>query len=108
MDTNRKATRSTDTGAPAPRPRLSPDRVIEAAIALADAGGITSLTMRKLGNDLGVEAMSLYNHVANKDALLDGMIDVVFDEIDVPRRGKWRGAMRTRATSLRAVLARHP
>lgn len=108
MDTNRKATRSTDTGAPAPRPRLSPDRVIEAAIALADAGGITSLTMRKLGNDLGVEAMSLYNHVANKDALLDGMIDVVFDEIDVPRRGKWRGAMRTRATSLRAVLTRHP
>ncbi len=64
-----------------PRAPLSRERVLRAAVALADESGIASLTMRKLGEAVGVEAMSLYNHVANKDDLLDGMIDVVFNEI---------------------------
>ena len=58
--------------------------MLRAAIALADEGGIESLSMRKLGQELGVEAMSLYNHVANKDDLLDGIVDAVTSEIDVP------------------------
>ena len=66
------------------RGRLSRDRVLRAAVALADAGGLESLTMRRLGEDLGVEAMSLYKHVANKDDLLDGMVDLVFAEIELP------------------------
>ena len=73
---------STDAGSG--RGRLSPERVLRAAVALADAGGIESLTMRRLGQDLGVEAMSLYKHVANKEALLDGMVDLVFAEIELP------------------------
>jgi AcrR family transcriptional regulator len=98
----------TDPGA-VPRVRLNRDRVLRASIALADAGGIESLTMRKLGEELGVEAMSLYNHVANKDDLLDGMIDVVFNEIDLPSGGTdWRTAMRQRAISARKVMSRHP
>ena len=65
--------------------------------------------MRKLGEELGVEAMSLYNHVANKDDLLDGMVDLVFGEIELPSGGTdWRTAMRRRAISARAVLTRHP
>ena len=67
-----------------PRVPLNRERVLEAAIAFADENGIESLTMRKLGEAVGVEAMSLYNHVANKDDLLDGMVDVVFSEIDLP------------------------
>jgi len=90
------------------RARLTRDRVLAAAVELADAGGIDSLTMRKLGVELGVEAMSLYNHVANKSDLLDGMIDVVFAEIDLPVIGSdWRSAMRRRAVSARAALTRH-
>lgn len=90
------------------RARLTRDRVLSAAIALADAGGIDSLTMRKLGVELGVEAMSLYHHVANKADLLDGMIDGVFAEIDLPTDGTdWREAMRRRAVSVRQVLSRH-
>ncbi|MEA2129146.1 MAG: hypothetical protein QOJ85_2037 [Solirubrobacteraceae bacterium] len=91
------------------RPRLSRDRVLRAATGLADAGGIESLTMRRLGEELGVEAMSLYRHVANKVDLLDGMIDGVFAEIDLPSgRTDWRTAMRQRAISVRAVMSRHP
>jgi AcrR family transcriptional regulator len=91
-----------------PRARLSRDRVLAAAIALADAGGIESLSMRKLGVELGVEAMSLYRHVANKGDLLDGMIDGVFGEIDLPTSGTdWRAALRRRAISAREVLSRH-
>ena len=91
-----------------PRVRLNRDRVLRVAVGLADTGGIESLTMRKLGVELGVEAMSLYNHVANKADLLDGMIDVVFAEIDLPTGDSdWRVAMRRRATSAREVLARH-
>jgi AcrR family transcriptional regulator len=90
------------------RARLTRARVLAAAVELADAGGIESLTMRKLGVELGVEAMSLYNHVANKSDLLDGMIDVVFAEIDLPVIGSdWRSAMRRRALSARATLTRH-
>ena len=67
-----------------PRTPLSRERVLRAALELADAGGIESLTMRRLGQELGVEAMSLYNHVANKDDILDGIVDLVFGEIDLP------------------------
>ena len=88
---------------------LSRDRVLHAAVALADDSGIDSLSMRKLGEALGVEAMSLYNHVANKSDLVDGMIDVVFGEIELPRDDPhWREAMRRRAISARGVLGRHP
>jgi AcrR family transcriptional regulator len=80
-----------------------------AAVALADASGIESMTMRKLGEQLGVEAMSLYKHVANKDALLDGMIDSVFAEVYLPSGGPdWKSHMRQRAVSMRQVMARHP
>jgi AcrR family transcriptional regulator len=93
----------------AARAPLSRERVLAAAIALADAGGIEALTMRRLGQELGVEAMSLYRHVANKDDLLDGMVDVVFGEIELPTDGTdWRTAMRERAISVRAALTRHP
>ena len=90
------------------RVRLSRARVLGAAMALADGGGINSLTMRKLGQELGVEAMSLYKHVANKDDLLDGMIDLVFGEIELPStQDSWRSAMRRRAVAVRAVLSQH-
>jgi AcrR family transcriptional regulator len=90
------------------REPLSRDRVLRAAVALADQSGISSLSMRKLGEALGVEAMSLYNHVASKSDLLDGMIDIVFGEIDLPDGdGDWRATMRQRAISARQVLRRH-
>ena len=96
---------------PATEPRipLSRERVLRVAVAFADESGIASLTMRKLGEALGVEAMSLYNHVANKDELLDGMVDLVFSEIDLPSGGAdWKTAMRERAVSARHALSRHP
>ncbi len=92
-----------------PRLPLSRERVLGAAVAFADENGIASLSMRKLGEALGVEAMSLYNHVANKDQLLDGMVDLVFGEIDLPGGGAdWKMAMRERAESARQALRRHP
>jgi AcrR family transcriptional regulator len=92
-----------------PRPALTRERVLRAALSLADRGGIESLSMRRLGDKLGVEAMSLYNHVRNKEDLLDGMVDVVFSEIDLPlSEMDWRTAMRKRAISVRRVLLRHP
>jgi AcrR family transcriptional regulator len=91
------------------RAQLSRDRVLRAAVTRADQDGISSLSMRKLGEALGVEAMSLYNHVASKSDLLDGMIDIVFSEIDLPSvGGDWKAAMRRRAISARQVLRRHP
>jgi AcrR family transcriptional regulator len=91
------------------RARLTRERVLRAAIGLADAGGIARLTMRRLGEEVGVEAMSLYTHVASKDDLLDGMVDTVFAEIELPPGGTdWRTAMRDRASSARAALSRHP
>jgi AcrR family transcriptional regulator len=78
-------------------------------MAMADTNGIEALTMRKLAEVLGVEAMSLYNHVANKDDLLDGMVEAVFGEIDVPETGaNWKAPMRQRALDVRATLLRHP
>jgi AcrR family transcriptional regulator len=82
--------------------------VLRAGVAFADQNGIASLSMRKLGESLGVEAMSLYNHVTNKDQLLDGMVDLVFAEIDLPPGGvDWKAAMRERAESARQALRRH-
>ncbi|MCU1615418.1 MAG: putative transcriptional regulator, TetR family protein [Frankiales bacterium] len=99
---------TTNTGDRAPRIPLTRERVLHAAVALADESGSESLSMRKLGEAVGVEAMSLYHHVANKDDLLDGMIDVVFGEIELPSDcGDWMGAMRQRALSARRVLGRH-
>jgi AcrR family transcriptional regulator len=100
------------TAAPAPaegaRTPLSRDRVIGAAVELADRDGIDAVTMRKLAGALGVEAMSLYHHVANKEDLLDGMVDLVFGEVDLPVPDEeWWTAMRRRARSSRAALARH-
>ena len=90
------------------RTPLTRERVLLAAVAFADEHGIESLSMRKLGESLGVEAMSLYNHVANKDELLDGMVDIVFGDIGLPSGADgWKAAMRYRAISARAVLSRH-
>jgi AcrR family transcriptional regulator len=92
-----------------PRRSLTRDRVLLAGVDFADDNGIASLSMRKLGDALGVEAMSLYHHVANKDALLDGMVDLVFGEIDLPPgAADWKVAMRLRAQSARQALRRHP
>src|SRR5437879_1355197 len=88
---------------------LSKDRVLRAAVDLADRGGIEARSMRRLGQELGVEAMSLYNHVRNKEELLNGMIDIVFSEIDLPAAdADWSTAMRRRAISARQALKRHP
>ena len=94
---------------PRKRGPLTRERVLRAAMKLADAGGFESLTMRKLGNELGVEAMSLYNHVANKEDILDGIVDIVFSEIEAPSPGEvhWTRALRRRAISVREVLSRH-
>jgi AcrR family transcriptional regulator len=86
---------------------LTRERVLHTAVALADESGLDALSMRKLGEAVGVEAMSLYTHVANKDDLLDGMVDIVFGEIDLPSGVDWKAAMRQRAISARRVLARH-
>jgi AcrR family transcriptional regulator len=94
---------------PAAREPLNRQRVLAAGVSLADEVGIDSLTMRELGLRLGVEAMSLYNHVANKDDILDGMVDLVVSEIDLPPDPvDWREAMRRRAFSAQAVFSRHP
>jgi AcrR family transcriptional regulator len=83
--------------------------VLHAAIALADGAGIESLSMRKLAEDLGVVPMALYKHVANKEELLDGMIDVVVGQIDPPVQGTdWKTAVRQRILSARRALLRHP
>ncbi|MFI8185944.1 TetR/AcrR family transcriptional regulator [Actinacidiphila glaucinigra] len=95
--------------APQPaRKTLTRQLVVRAAVELADAGGLETISMRKVGEAVGVEAMSLYNHVANKEDLLDGMVDVVFGEVELPKPGgDWRQAMRQRAISMRLVLSRH-
>jgi AcrR family transcriptional regulator len=97
------------TPVPEPREPLSRERVLCAAVLLADEDGIESLTMRELGMRLGVEAMSLYNHVAGKDDILDGMVDLVVSEIDLPSDTvDWKEAMRRRAISAQSVFSRHP
>jgi AcrR family transcriptional regulator len=107
----RRADSTARRAAPNPEPRrpLSRERVLRAALALADRGGLDSLSMRRIAEELGVEAMSLYYHVANKDAILDGIIDVVAGEIDLPTVGTdWKAALRQNAISARNALLRHP
>src|SRR2546423_5937392 len=92
-----------------PRLPLSRDRILHAALELADEHGIESLTMRKLGQALGFEAMSLYNHVANKDDVLDGLLDLVLAESEPPSpAGDWATAVRASAISIHEALRRHP
>jgi AcrR family transcriptional regulator len=91
------------------REPLSRERILGAAVALADEGGVDSLSMRRIAQELGVVPMALYKHVANKDELLDGMVDVVVEEIDPPIRGAdWKTSMRERILSARRALLRHP
>ncbi len=93
---------------PAARAPLSRDRVLKAAVALADKEGLEGLSMRKLGAELGVVPMAFYKHVGNKEDMLDGMVDVVFAEISVPPPDlDWKATTRARAVSTRQVLARH-
>ncbi|HEX2372461.1 MAG TPA: TetR/AcrR family transcriptional regulator C-terminal domain-containing protein [Actinomycetota bacterium] len=92
-----------------PRAPLSRERVLRAAVALADEGGVESLSMRRIAQELGVVPMALYKHVANKDEMLDGMVDVVVGEIDPPLPGTdWKTAIRLRVLSARRALLRHP
>jgi AcrR family transcriptional regulator len=96
------------SGNPAGRAALSRERVLRGAAAVADASGIAALTMRSLARELGVKPMSLYHHVAGKDDILDGIVDLVFSEIDLPAPGgDWRLEMRRRAISARRVLRQH-
>ncbi len=99
-------TNNPNTSPPAP---LSRERVLHAALRLADQRGLETLSMRNLAQDLGVKAMSLYNHVDNKDDMLDSLVDIVVSEIEVPDLGvDWKTAMRRRAASAHAVLLCHP
>jgi AcrR family transcriptional regulator len=87
---------------------LTRERVLDAAVRLADESGIDALSMRRLAKELGVEAMSLYNHVANKDDLLAGITDLVLGEIELPEEGDWKTALRRSALSAHEVLRAHP
>src|SRR5687767_7912135 len=90
------------------RAPLTRERVLEAAMKLADAGGLEALSMRRLGQELGVEAMAVYYYFANKERVLDGIVDLVFGEIEVPSAGaEWKTEMRRRAMSVRDALLRH-
>ncbi len=94
---------------PQPRLPLSRDRILRAALELVDESGIDALTMRRLGQELGFEAMSLYNHVANKDDVIDGMLDLVLDEGELPAPGgNWETSIRESAVSVHAALRKHP
>ncbi len=92
---------------PGPRETLNRERVLSAAAELADERGIESVTMRALGRKLGVEAPALYNHVAGKDDILDGLVELLVSEIDVPTDVDWKEAMRREASSTRELFARH-
>ncbi|WP_404320623.1 TetR/AcrR family transcriptional regulator [Arthrobacter luteolus] len=92
-----------------PRPPLTRELVLRRAVELADAGGLAALTMRSLAQALEVKPMSLYHHVASKEKMLDGLVDIVFAEVDLPvDGGSWRTVMERRAASLRGALGRHP
>ncbi len=92
----------------APRPALTRERILRAALTQADAGGLEELTMRRLAEVLGAAPMALYRHIANREDLVDGLVDLVFEEINLPPSGvDWKTAMRQRAISLRDVLSRH-
>ncbi len=98
-----------DGGNATPRVPLSRDRVLRAALALADEGGVEAVSMRRLGQVLGVEAMSLYKHVADKEAILDGIADLVMDEVEVPSPDlDWRTSIRRSAISAHEAFRRHP
>ena len=91
------------------RAPLSRDRILHGAVAVADAAGIGALTMRSLACELGVKPMSLYHYVASKDEILDGIVDLIFGEIDLPSPGgDWRAQLHRRAVSARRALRRHP
>jgi len=91
------------------RAPLTRERVVEAAVRIADRSGIQSLSMRRLGEEVGVEAMSLYNHVSNKEDVLDAMIDWVFRQAELAEdESGWKAAMQGRATRVRQLLLRHP
>lgn len=91
------------------RAPLDREHVLRAALAIADADGLEALSMRRLGRALGVEAMSLYNHVANKDEILAGLVDRIVGDIEFPKgAGDWKAAMRKRAVAMRRTFARHP
>ena len=91
------------------KPRLNRETILDAAFELAEAEGVAALTMRKLGQALDVQAMSLYHHLANKDELIDEMVDRVFAEIDLPsmNAAEWKPAIRARSVSVRQALLRH-
>jgi len=102
-----KRTKPSQSNEPRPK-RLTPERILDAAQSVADQEGVTTLSMRRLAHALGVEAMSLYNHYPNKDAILDGLVEQAMSEIEVPLVGvPWREAMRARALSARAACLRH-
>lgn len=91
------------------RPPLSRERILEAALRLADEEGIEALSMRRLAQGLGVQAMSLYNHVSDKDDILDALVELVVGEIELPPLAQdWRASMRHRSTSAHEALLRHP
>jgi AcrR family transcriptional regulator len=98
-----------DRASTAGRAPLNRERVVEAAVRLADAHGIEALTMRRLAQELGVEAMSVYYHVANKDDILDGIVQEVLEQCELPEPGdEWKAAIRRTAISTHEVLVRHP
>jgi AcrR family transcriptional regulator len=98
----------TDAGFPR-RAQLSRERILEAALALADADGLEALTMRRLARTLGFEAMSLYYYTPNKDDIVDGIVDLVVRQIELPSpTGDWKAAIRASAVSAHQVLRRHP
>lgn len=102
------------TQASVPRTPLSRDRVLRAAVEIADTDGLEAVTMRRIGEALGAEAMSLYYHVANKNDLLDGIVDVLMDELneavgrDQVVNGDWKAALRHRILTARQIMLRHP
>ena len=90
------------------RPALTVERIVDAAVAVADRGGLAAVSMRHVGAELGVEAMSLYHHIRGKEALLDLLADWIFAQIELPTIEKpWRAEMVLRAESARAVLSAH-
>ncbi|WAS91719.1 TetR/AcrR family transcriptional regulator [Nannocystis punicea] len=108
MSSKKSPKRGERRGKPARRAPLSRERVLQAAVRLADEEGLAALSMRRLAQALGVEAMSLYNHVTSKEDVLDNMVDLVIGEIEAPTvGGDWKAAMRRRAVSAHEVLLRH-
>lgn len=92
-----------------PATKLTPERVIEGAVRLADRVGADALTIRKIAEEIDVKPMTIYHHIPNKEAIIDGMVDFVFSEIELPPEDlDWRSAISVRSRSMRQALARHP